>query len=125
MFHAYESESELRGPYDRTDERLKIAKDDPFCKGMILWPELAHSDPLVLEYLAENAWSPLENSVDQIAEKFSNNRYGEYALQMNDCWQKMLPFIKLGEWGGEGHNHAKSCDEKGLCSSWYFLLFNM
>ena len=38
---------------------------------------------------------------------------------MNECWQKMLPFIKLGEWGGEGHNHAKSCDEKGLCSSWY------
>ena len=119
MFHAYESESELRGPYDRTDERLKIANDDPYCKGMILWPELAHSDPLVLEYLAENSWSPLENSVDQIAEKFSNNRYGEYSLQMNDCWQKMLPFIKLGEWGGEGHCRAKLCEEKGLCSSWY------
>ncbi|MBO5021124.1 MAG: hypothetical protein J6D52_10715, partial [Clostridia bacterium] len=119
MFHAYESESELRGPYDRTDERLKIANDDPYCKGMILWPELSHSDPLVLEYLAENAWSPLEKNIEQITEKFSNNRYGEYAMQMNECWQKMLPFIKLGEWGGEGHCRAKLCEEKGICSSWY------
>ncbi len=119
MFHAYEPESELRGPYDRTDERLEIAKNDPYCKGMILWPELSHSDPLVLEYLAENSWSPLENGVEQIAEKFSNNRYGECASLMNDCWQKMLPFIKLGEWGGEGTNYPKHCEKLNLCSSWY------
>lgn len=119
MFHAYESESELRGPYNRTDERLKTAKDDPYCKGMILWPELSHSDPLVLEYLADNSWSPLQNNIEQIAENFSKNRYGKNAAVMNECWQKMLPFIKLGEWGGEGHCHPKECEERGLCSSWY------
>ena len=54
MFHAYESESELRGNYNRTDERLKVAAEDPYCIGMILWPELAHSDPIVLEYLTQN-----------------------------------------------------------------------
>lgn len=47
LFHAYEAESELRGDYDRTEERLKIAAEDPMCRGMVLWPELSHSDPLV------------------------------------------------------------------------------
>jgi len=119
LFHAYESESELRGPYHRSDERLKVAAADPFCKGMILWPELAHSDPLVLEYLSCNAWAPLNKSVEQIAEDFCHNRYGEYAETMNACWQRMLPFIKLGEWGGEGH--ARPNEDKGveICHSWY------
>lgn len=119
MFHAYEPESELRGPYDRTDERLRIAADDPYCKGMILWPELAHSDPLVLEYLSENSWSPLKKSIEEITEDFCRNRYGEYADVMNKSWQNILPFIKLGEWGGEGH--ARPYENKGveLCPSWY------
>ena len=74
LFHAYESESEIRGAYDRSDERLKIAAEDEYCKGMILWPELSHSDPLILEYLSENAWSPLKNKVEKTAERFCENR---------------------------------------------------
>ena len=119
MFHAYEAESELRGPYHRTDERLKIAAEDPYCKGMILWPELAHSDPLVLEYLSANSWAPLRKSIEKITEDFCNNRYGKYAECMNYAWQSILPFIKLGEWGGEGH--ARPYENKGvaLCTSWF------
>ncbi len=112
LFHAFESESELRGPYDRSDERLKVAAEDPYCKGMILWPELSHSDPLVLEYLSENAWAPLKNTVEEIAEQFCAKRYGSYAEQMNICWQKLLPFIKLGDWGG--YSRRKADDEKFL-----------
>lgn len=100
LFHAYESESELRGPYERSDERLKIAADDPYCQGMIFWPELSHSDPLVLEYLSQSAWSPLEKPIEQIAKEYSFGRYGKYGEQMNNCWQTLLPFIKLGSWGG-------------------------
>lgn len=119
LFHAYESESELRGPYDRSDERLKVAADDEFCKGMIFWPELSHSDPLVLEYLAENAWSPLEKTIEQITSDFCKNRYGYNYELMNDCWQKLLPFIKLGDWGG--YSHRKENDEKfvELCGEWH------
>lgn len=119
LFHAYESESELRGPYDRSDERLKIAADDPYCQGMIFWPELSHSDPLVLEYLSENSWSPLEKSVEQIAKEFSFGRYGEYAELMNDCWQALLPFIKMGDWGG--FSKRTPDDEKfaEYYGSWY------
>lgn len=119
MFHAYESESELRGPYHRSEERLRLAAEDPYCKGMILWPELAHSDPLVLEYLTKKSWSPFESNIEQITEEFSGNRYGQYADTMNKAWQNILPFNKLGEWGGEGA--ARPYEDKGveICQCWY------
>jgi hypothetical protein len=100
LFHAYEAESELRGPYERTAERLEIAASDPYCKGMILWPELSHSDPIVLEYLAKNAWSPLEYTVEQTVAEFCHGRYGEHHEFMNRCWQEFLPFMMLADWGG-------------------------
>jgi len=119
LFHAFESESELRGPYDLSDQRLKIAAEDSFCKGMVLWPELSHSDPLVLEYLSQNAWDPLRKSIEQIARTFCENRYGSLSEAMNDCWQKMLPYIKLGDWGG--YSHRKPGDEKYIeyLNHWY------
>lgn len=119
LFHAYESENELRGPYDRSDERLKVAMEDPFCKGMILWPELSHSDPLVLEYLAQNAWSPLKMSVEAITERFCTNRYGAQAEVMNDCWQKLLPLIKLGDWGGYSRRAEDDPLSLEYHSSWF------
>lgn len=109
LFHAYESESELRGAYDRMDERLQIAANDPYCKGMILWPELSHSDPLVLEYLTTNAWQPLKKPVETILRDFCHNRYGKNADRLNECWQTLLPFIKLGDWGG--YNPEISVDD--------------
>jgi len=119
LFHAYESESELRGPYDRSDERLRIAADDPYCKGMILWPELSHSDPLVLEYLAQNSWSPLSKTIEEITADFCKKRYGEFSNSMNECWQQLLPFIKLGDWGG--YSRRSPDDEKYLeyFKDWY------
>ena len=103
LFHAYEAESEIRGPYDRSNERLKVAAEDPYCKGMVLWPELAHSDPLILEYLSQNAWAPLTVSVEALVERYCRNRYGAQADRMNESWQALLPLIKLKDWGGEGY----------------------
>lgn len=100
LFHAWEPESTLRGPYDRTDARLRVAADDPMCRGMVFWPELSHSDPLVLEYLAENAWSPLSMTAEELAARFCERRYGALAEQMNAVWQTALPLIKLDDWGG-------------------------
>ena len=119
LFHAYESESELRGPYDRSDKRLKVAADDPFCKGMILWPELSHSDPLILEYLSENAWAPLQKTIEEIAENFCRKRYGTQADHMNDCWQKLLPFIKQRDWGGYSHRPDSNEKAEKYCSAWH------
>ncbi len=101
IFHAYESESELRGVYDLIQKRLKIASEDPYCKGMILWPELSHSDPLVLEYLSANAWTPLKYDISATAKYFCEKRYSSsFSKCMDDCWQKFLPFMQLASWGG-------------------------
>jgi len=100
VFHAYEPESDLRGCYKRTDERLQVAAADPYCKGMIFWPELSHSDPLILEYLTANAWNPLKKNIEDLTEDFSHNRYPHIADEMNDCWQLMLPIINTKDWGG-------------------------
>lgn len=117
LFHAYEAESSLRGIYDTSTERLAIAAEDPFCKGMILWPELSHSDPLVLEYLTENAWSPLSMSLEQLTERFCTRRYGQLSGCMNETWQDALPIIKLVGWGGYSRREKGDPDwEKYVCS---------
>lgn len=119
IFHAFEAESSLRGPYDRIAERLRVAADDTFCKGMILWPELSHSDPLMLEYLAENAWSPLEMTVEQLAGRFCEQRYGRYSQVLNEIWQELLPVIKLCDWGGYTRRTEEDKDYEKYLRGWY------
>ena len=116
LFHGYQPESSLRGPYDRSDERLRVAAEDPMCKGMIFWPELSHSDPLVLEYLAENSWDPLKMKIEEMAERFCSRRYGDKAEQLNDLWQAALPLIKVGDWGGFTQRPATDPEAKKYTS---------
>lgn len=124
IFHAFCSDSELRGPYDIINERLAVAKDDPYCKGMVMWPELSHSDPIILEYLTRNSWAPLEATVEDMIYDFSKKRYGSLAEKMNGVWQNMLPFIKLSDWGTfsdvkEGdENYVKYFSEYSNNSFW-------
>ena len=119
LFHAYESESEIRGPYDRSDERLKVAADDSFCKGMILWPELSHSDPIILEYLSANSWAPLKLKAEALAERYCEKRYGELSGRMNFSWQKLFPFIKLSDWGGYTKRSKDDENYVKYCPSWF------
>lgn len=106
LFHAYEPNTELRGNYDVIARRLPIAAADPMCKGMILWPECSHSDSLLLEYLAANAWDPKPENVDinSFVEKFCAARYDEENHpSMLILWKKMLPMIKARYWNGPGN----------------------
>lgn len=116
LFHGYQPESALRGPYERSDERLRVAVDDPMCRGMVLWPELSHSDPLVLEYLAQNSWDPLKMTIEQITERFCARRYGDRATEMNALWQAALPMIKVGDWGGCTQRDASDPDAEKYTS---------
>lgn len=109
IFHAFESESEIRGPYDRIAERFAVAANDPQCKGMVYWPELSHSDPLILEYLTHNSWNPDAVDVIDLIPDMCRKRYGEYAADMNDAWKAALPVIQLGDWGSRTQR-SPECD---------------
>ena len=76
-----------------------------------------HSDPLILEYLTENAWSPLSMSLEQLTERFCTRRYGQLSECMNETWQDALPIIKLVGWGGYSRREKGDPDwEKYVCS---------
>lgn len=98
IFHAYESGNDMNGRYDITQERLEIAKKDKFCKGVILWPELSHSDTLMQEFFAVNAWENQVVSVEECIDRISKGRAGKYATEMKAVWMKFLPTVKLMHW---------------------------
>lgn len=99
IFSGYEWQSEIRGFYELTNERLKTAKEDPLCKGLILWPELSHGDPLVFEYLALNAWENNTLSIPEFVDKYCADRYGENSVaEMTAIWQKAMPIITQAAW---------------------------
>lgn len=119
IFHAYEAQNTLRGPYDITKSRLDTARKDPFCKGMIFWPELSHSDPLILEYLTRNAWSADQLDIEPLAERFSRERYGQFGAAMNAAWQAYLPLIKLVGWGSYSRRTPDDPDYVKYCHNWH------
>lgn len=111
IFSGYEPESEIRGLYELTNERLRLAKDDPMCRGLILWPELSHGDPLITEYLALNAWSSETLSIPEFTDKYCRDRYSEKDLDiMSALWRDFMPIVMLSAWSIEdswrqdGHN---------------------
>jgi len=104
IFHAYESGNDSVGQYERTQERMKIAKKDDMCKGMILWPELSHSDTLMQEFAAANTWSEEIVTVENCIERIAVGRAGKYAEKMLEIWQKFLPIIKLMNWNMREHS---------------------
>ncbi|MFA9478761.1 alpha-N-acetylglucosaminidase TIM-barrel domain-containing protein [Phycisphaerales bacterium AB-hyl4] len=100
IFHAYAPNTELRGNYDALERRLPIAADDPMCKGMVLWPECSHSDTLMLEYLAANAWDPSADNITirSFLESFCSSRYPTQGAEMASLWRAMLPIISIRYW---------------------------
>lgn len=98
MFGAYLSYNDCLGYYSLTEERMKIAKKDEYCKGMVLWPELSHSDTLMQEFFAVNAYGEEVVSVREVIKELCDKRYGEYGGEMNEIWNSALPVIELMHW---------------------------
>lgn len=99
MFSGFEPNSEIRGFYELTNERIKLAKDDPMCKGVILWPELSHGDSFMIEYLAQNAWNTQTPSVAEQTDKYSADRYPEAIRgEMAKLWREFMPIVELESW---------------------------
>ena len=126
LFHGYLAQNDIRGAYDTTRERLSIAKADPFCKGMIFWPEMSHSDTLALEYLARNSWQPDQLDIGPLAADFARNRYGAYGEAMNAAWQAFLPIVKLVDWSFDSLSQPGDPDYEKYChNGWDGRVFLM
>ena len=95
LFHGYMPQSHVHGDYDYIGKKIADADADPCCKGMDFWPELSHSDTLMLTYFAENAWRPTGRSIYDVAKDMCYNRYGAHAEAMWDVWETFLPLINL------------------------------
>lgn len=103
ILSGYQPNSEIRGYYDLTNERLKIAKSDPKCCGLVLWPELSHGDPFIIEYTAHNAWECETLSVGEQIDRYCRDRYDESVCsEMMQIWHKFLPIAKTMAWSTDG-----------------------
>ena len=111
IFSAYEPSSEIRGFYELTNERLKLAKDDPMCKGLILWPELSHGDPFVIDYFTRNAWSGDTLSIPEMTDLYCTDRYPEsIAEDMRSLWRDFMPIVALAAWNIDSSWHTNGHD---------------
>ena len=100
IFLAYENALDARANYPIIEARQKVAQDDPFCKGYILWPESSHTDTLGLRYFTANAWSDKPIPHGEVLDELCASRYGEHAAIMKAAWKAALPASWLREWGG-------------------------
>ncbi len=99
FFHAYEPANEFMGNYDTIRKRLPAAADDPFCKGLVLWPENSHGDTLMLEFMPSAAWSPDVSEVADFIPEFCRRRYPHGTEEMLRVWTAALPMIRAIGWG--------------------------
>ena len=103
IFHAYESDNEMRGNYDVIARNLPMAASDPMCKGLIYWPEISHSDTLLLEFFAANSWNPSPENykIEEFVKDFCFSRYEfDVAPKMVSIWQAALPLAQARHWSG-------------------------
>ena len=108
LFHAFEPNTDVRGYYDITEQRIDVAQEDKMCKGMVVWPECSHTDTLMLEYLGANSWNPAKNNrkIASFIEKFVSDRYPSNTSAMRKIWQKFLPIIKMRGFVGPMQPHS-------------------
>lgn len=99
IFSGYEPNSEIRGYYELTNQRLQTAKEDPMCRGAVLWPELSHGDPFVIEYFAQNAWDAKTPSVAERIDQYCADRYpAELSDTLTALWHRFMPIVELTAW---------------------------
>lgn len=99
VFHAFAADSDVREDYTLLRERIGEAATDPKCLGLVLWPEISHSNTLLLEYLAANGWRPDRLDAAAFAADFCARRYPP-ALSggMKSVWERFLPIASTHHW---------------------------
>lgn len=97
IFHAYEPNNDIRGDYERIEERKAHIFGDKACKGFVLWPELSHGDGFMIEYTAENAWKGNVTREEMLG-VYCRHRYEE-SEKMFSLYEKLYPVSRLFAWG--------------------------
>jgi hypothetical protein len=100
IFHAYEASNEIRGNYANIRQRFPKARRDPMCKGVVYWPEMSHSDTLMLDFYPSLAWGDSDGEILRHLPDFCRRRYGDArAAERLALWQRFLPLAEASRWG--------------------------
>ncbi len=112
IFSGYEPNTEIRGYYELTNERLKLAKDDPMCRGLVLWPELSHGDSFIIDYLAKNAWEAETLPIVEQVDRYCRDRYpAERVERMQKIWRDFLPIIQMAAWSIDPKTYYQTAND--------------
>lgn len=94
IFQAFEPQADLFFDFEGIEEMYIPVQDDPQCKGMVLWSENSHSNPLLTEYLTKRFCGE-EFSLA----RFCRDRYGEkYAGNMQELWELTREPFSCNSW---------------------------
>ena len=106
IFHGEARNTDIHGDYSLFAQRLRMASDDPQCRGMVTWTEISHSDTFLLEYLADNSWQPCRLEAGQAVERFCRTRYApELAARMKSIWTSVLDASQSVQWDVRSKGH--------------------
>ena len=112
IFQAYEPHCDLFIDFDRIEEMYQPVKDDPKCKGMVIWSENSHSNPLLLEYLAKKS-----GDEEFSLAGFCRDRYGKWADVMQELWELTRNAFACNAWV-----YGTERMYQGICSNHFNLL---
>ena len=99
IFGGLEKQNDIRGDFLLMNERLEIAKNDDMCRGIVLWPEFSHGNPLTIYYLTRNSWENGVPTVEELIFDFCEARYEKSTADtMLSVWKNMIPISKLMPW---------------------------
>ena len=99
-FLAFDRALDARANYPLIERRQKTVRNDPCCKGFVLWPEASHTDTLFLDFFTANAWSDKPIPHGKVLDEFCANRYGANAAAMKSAWTTALPASWQRDCGG-------------------------
>lgn len=112
IFSAFEPNSEIRGFYELINERIKIAKKDKMCRGLVLWPELSHGDPFAIEYVVNNAWERETLSICEQTDRYCMSRYNDdISEEMMRLWRDFMVIVELESWSMDNKYPETVCGD--------------
>ena len=94
FFTANMPESEIQGNFDMIENRLAIAKKDPLCHGLLLWPEASHVDNFLQEFLSVNGWETELVTAEEYIGRFCEGRYVSHTEEMKKIWKTALSIFR-------------------------------